>query len=225
MHIITVGSRKGGIGKTTTAGGLAQGLAAQGRKVALIDLDSQINAASMFVLRVSQDFRLEHWFNGDTPVWDVSNGVHILYGIGASEGLAEEALRERVESLAAEKFDYVIFDCPPSAILAVRSALAVADTILAVADGGDWAVAGALAVKDSRKPNQRFAFVVARFNARKSLDGMAVTVLSRYQIDVFTVSNESKVPNATASHAGFPKNGKASLDMWELTKFIMEVEA
>lgn len=223
MHKITISTRKGGVGKTTTAGGLAQGLAAKGRRVALIDLDSQINAASMFVLRVSQEYRLERWLNGEAPVWDVSNGVSILYGIGAHEGLDEEALAERVKSLEAD-FDYVIFDCPPSAGLEVRSAVAVADTILAVADGGDWAVAGALAVKEARKPHQRLAFVVNRFSQRKSLDGMAVTVLSRYGVDVFTVTNESKVPNATASHAGFPKSGKAAVDMAELISFVMEVE-
>lgn len=223
MHIITIATRKGGVGKTTTAGAIAQGLAAQGRKVAVIDLDSQMNVSSMFITRISHDYRLERWLNGDAPVFSEANGVSILYGIGSHAGLDEAGLRERLETL--REFDYVIFDCPPSVGVEVRSAIAVADTLLGIADGGDWAVAGALAVREMRKPHQRFAFVVNRFSARKSLDGMAVTLLSRYGVDVFTVTMEAKVPNTSASHAGFPKAGKAAADAAELVSYLMEVEA
>ena len=42
--IITIMIRKGGSGKTSTAVNLASGLAKQGKKVLLVDLDSQANA-------------------------------------------------------------------------------------------------------------------------------------------------------------------------------------
>lgn len=46
---IAVAARKGGVGKTTIACGLASVLANQGKRVLVIDLDPQSNAAYVLV--------------------------------------------------------------------------------------------------------------------------------------------------------------------------------
>jgi len=128
---ITVASQKGGVGKTTTVINLAASLCLAGRKVLLLDLDPQANATSGVGVEVplsgSEEFPyLSALLNGDAlepficeaefenlwvlPSSPEASDLGIVRKLEAADA---GDLRGRIRE-AAEPFDYVILDCPPS---------------------------------------------------------------------------------------------------------------
>lgn len=137
-------SRKGGVGKTTTAVSLAAAVAGRGYRVLLVDLDSQCSASfSVGVPRnelapSSADLLLRDApapaLIRRTPV----EGLDIITGsvdlMAADVELARSSgfthrLRKGLESVR-ELYDYVFLDCAPSLSVLPQSALVAADAFL-----------------------------------------------------------------------------------------------
>lgn len=122
---IAVGLSKGGVGKTTTAVNLAHGLSRIGKKVLIIDTDTQGQTSK--ALGVNPKYSLTELMNGEVKADEVIElarpNLWIVAGGRSLAGLkrfldrkelgAENSLLETMEVLET-KFDFVILDTAPS---------------------------------------------------------------------------------------------------------------
>lgn len=141
--VIGIINQKGGVGKTTTAVNLSACLAQCGKRVLLVDADSQGNATSGLCL--SKDFShtlYDVLMNGTPPeeailetgVKNVSLLPSTLALAGAEVELVgeigrEQALRRALDAVR-ERYDFILMDCPPSLGLLTLNVLTAADRII-----------------------------------------------------------------------------------------------
>jgi chromosome partitioning protein len=143
-EIIACANQKGGVGKTTTVVSLASYLALDGQQVLVVDLDPQGNATSGVGLdRQLIDQSVYDALVGGAGITDLIqstpvDGFSIIPSSRDLAGVEVELVplegRERrlatVLRPVAERFDYVLLDCPPSLGLLTINALTAADSVL-----------------------------------------------------------------------------------------------
>lgn len=142
MRTIAILNQKGGVGKTTTVANVSAALAAQDKRVLVVDLDPQAHLTIHFgVNPVSLDESVYQVLTQSLPVESAISQVRDnLYLLGANIDLVgaeselvdkigrEIILRDAVASVA-DQFDYMIIDCPPSLGLLSLNALAAVKEI------------------------------------------------------------------------------------------------
>ena len=141
LQTIPVVNNKGGVAKTTTSINLSVGLARQGKRVLLIDLDSQGSASlSLGVPRSDLNPSTADVLYGDTSFSDAVRNLSIdnldlltgsLHLANADTRLGktsrrEQRLKQTIEDVD-DRYDVVIVDCAPSTSLLTINALVAAD--------------------------------------------------------------------------------------------------
>lgn len=123
---------KGGVAKTTTVLSLGSALNREGKKVLLIDIDSQRDLSASLGISEGEHTSNDIFINGkniNSTIIKLENGLHIIPASKDLIGTQMKLKKGDVLSLALEevknKYDYIIIDSAPSmSILNVNAIIA-----------------------------------------------------------------------------------------------------
>lgn len=207
MKIACVG-QKGGTGKTTTAISLAVEWVARGRKVLLVDTDTQGSVLT--------------W--GDVAAENNAKHVPAVIALGAQ-------LRQQLAPLESG-FDVVVIDCPPAHGERQRAALMVAD-VAVLPSGPDatelWALtASADLVREAIavRPMLRAAVLITRKDRRTALGAASRSALEQLALPVLDAELARRVtyPEAIGAGLGPTTLAPSSEAAREVRRLATEIE-
>ncbi|MGH9476080.1 MAG: ParA family protein [Terriglobales bacterium] len=143
-RVLAITNQKGGVGKTTTAINLAASLAAAEVATLLVDCDPQANASSGLGCAEDENrLSLYHGLRGEATAADLivktpMEGLDLIPSsrdlIGLNLELVNEPEREgrlrRLLAPLAERYAFILLDCPPALDLLNLNALVAAHALI-----------------------------------------------------------------------------------------------
>jgi chromosome partitioning protein len=149
--IFSIASQKGGTGKTTTSLTLAAGLGRSGKRVLLIDVDSQANSSKVLLpdyQKLTKEQTVYQTVLGrealpihPTQVPNVEIvPSHILLSntdieLTTAKDHREARLKQQLDEVA-QSYDHVVIDCPPALSWLTINAFTASDGVLVVVAPG-----------------------------------------------------------------------------------------
>ncbi|MGC3971603.1 MAG: ParA family protein [Pirellulales bacterium] len=187
--VITVLNLKGGVGKTHTSWLLASVAQERGKRILLVDLDTQANLTRSFLESVEEGRSVAELFNpaadgGATPLIHRTGFSHIdiipatthLVPFDESDQRKWEetdrhtSLVDPINDVRGQ-YDIIVFDCPPRLSLVSFAALCASDSVIVPLEAADWGAQGITHVAQAieyvrthyNPPLRLLGYLVSRF--------------------------------------------------------------
>ena len=186
-RVLCIANQKGGVGKTTTAVNLAASLGAAEKRTLLVDCDPQANATTgVGIDKQNLAATLYHGLIGEIPGENLLHPTSIaalavipanVELIGFEVEMMDSAGREtRLKKLLkglADRFEYILLDCPPSLNLLTVNAMTAADSMLIPLQCEYYALEGLSQLLQTIKRIQQ------RLNSRLMIGGILLTMFDK----------------------------------------------
>jgi chromosome partitioning protein len=149
--VISCASQKGGTGKTTTSIALSAGLARRGKKILLVDVDSQANSSKVLLPQYQQLKQSETVYatilereplqihQTSIPNLDIVPSHILLSDTDVKLTTAIDHREARLKNqldLVKDRYDHVIIDCPPTLSWLTINAFTASDGIIVIVSPG-----------------------------------------------------------------------------------------
>ncbi len=148
MRVVAIHNEKGGIGKTTTTINLSAALAAKGKKILLVDMDTQANLSKSLLPEITTIDEMEF------GIWDVAEGKKKFADV-------IETVTDKIDIIPASrslqnidhvmtfdfsklKYDFVFIDCSPTLSYIVLSSLKSSNEVIIPTDCDKFAFDGVM---------------------------------------------------------------------------------
>ena len=230
-RVIAIANQKGGVGKTTTSINLSACRAEKGKKVLLIDMDSQGNTTSGFGFEKNELDKtvyevLREEVSIEEAIIPVEECFENLFLIPANRNLAgaeiELVTRENMQYILKKQlepikdnYDFIIIDCPPALGMLTVNAMTASDSVLVpiqcefyALDGLSQLIYTIELIQDSLNPDLYIEGVVfTMYDARTNLSLQVVeNVKDNLKQTIYKTIIPRNVRLAEAPSYGLPIN-------------------
>ena len=184
-NVYSIASQKGGTGKSSTSISLSAGLARRGKKVLLIDIDSQANSSKVLLPQyqeLKKDQTLYATILGRQPLPIHPTSVpgldvvpsHILLSetdmeLTTAIDHREARLRDQLDKVK-DGYEYVLIDCPPALSWLTINAFTASDYVVVVISPGYFELESTIQIGKTIKEVQEF------FNPHLQMRGFLFTM-------------------------------------------------